>query len=86
MRNVHIASSRQLGCCRTWWWASAGSLESSASSSHAGASSGTNISAEAEAAATTQEGKVGRSGLCSGARSVGSAMSVIGSLEVCGRF
>jgi hypothetical protein len=44
------------------------------------------ISAEAEAAATTQDGKVGRSGLCSAVRSVGSAMSVIGSSQVCGRF
>jgi hypothetical protein len=44
------------------------------------------ISAEAEAAASTQDGKVGRSGLCSAARSVGSVMSVIGSSQVCGRF
>ena len=46
----------------------------------------TDISAEAEAGGAAQEGKVGRIGLCSVARSVGSAMSVIGSSEVCGRF
>ena len=36
--------------------------------------------------ASTQDGKVWRSGLCSTARSVGSAMSVIGSSDQCGRF
>jgi hypothetical protein len=46
----------------------------------------TDIRAEAEAAATTQDGKVGRSGLCSAVRSVGSAMSVIGFSQVCGRL
>jgi hypothetical protein len=40
------------------------------------------ISAEAEAAATTQDLKVWRSGLCSAVRSVGSTMSVIGSSQV----
>ena len=44
------------------------------------------ISAEAEATATTQDGKVRRSGLYSAARSVRFAMSVIGSSKVCGRF
>ena len=42
--------------------------------------------AEAEAVVTAQDGKVGRSGLCSAARNVRSAMSVIGSSVVCGRF
>jgi len=41
---------------------------------------------EVEAAATTQDGKVGRSGLSSATRSVGSAMSVIVSSDQCGRF
>ena len=36
--------------------------------------------------ASTQDVKVGRSGLCSVARSVGSVMNVIGSSEECGRF
>ena len=44
------------------------------------------ISAEVEVAASTQDGKVGRSGLCSAARSEGSTMSVIGSSDQCGRF
>jgi hypothetical protein len=35
---------------------------------------------------STQDGKVGWSELCSTARSVGSAMSVIGSSDQCGRF
>jgi hypothetical protein len=46
----------------------------------------TYISAEAKAVASMQDGKVGRSELCSIARSVGSAMSVIGSSNQCGRF
>jgi hypothetical protein len=46
----------------------------------------TDISAEVEATASTQDGKVGRSGLRSAVRSVGSAMSVIGSSNQCGRF
>ena len=44
------------------------------------------ISAEAKAMASMQDGKVGRSGLCSVVRSVASAMSVIGSSDQCGRF
>jgi hypothetical protein len=46
----------------------------------------TDISAKAEAAASMQEGKVRRSGLCFAARSVGSAMSVIGSSDQYDRF
>ena len=46
----------------------------------------TDSNAEAEAVVTMQDGKVGRSGICSAARSVGSAMSVIGSSEECGRL
>jgi hypothetical protein len=46
----------------------------------------TDISAVAEAAASMQEGKVGRSGLCFAARSVGYAMSVIGFSDQCVRF
>ena len=44
------------------------------------------IYAVAGAAASMQDGKVGRSGLCSAARNVGSTMCVIGSSDQCGRF
>jgi hypothetical protein len=40
----------------------------------------------AKVAVSTQHGKIGRSTLCSAARSVGSAMSVIGSSYQCSRF